>query len=106
MISQSTQNKEGSRAVTPLSYQTQNKMYLHNEEIGRLISVLKINDVLFNLSQQCTNQYSLLNVIKAAEEINAFVIMKLQDDITLKNTVVMCAMQTANIMDTMKKLYT
>ena len=49
---------------------------MHNEEIGRLVSLLKIVDVLLGLSQQCTNQYSLMNVIKTAEEINAFMIMK------------------------------
>ena len=46
-----------------------------------------------------------MNIIKTAEEINAFMSMKLQDDITLNNSVVLCAMKTANIADTMKKLY-
>ena len=105
VFSQPAQNKEGSMAVTPQSYQTNCRMCLHNEEIGRLVSMLKINDVLFSLSQQCTNQYSLMNVIKAAEEINAFIIMKFQDDVTLRNTVVMCAMWTANILGTIKNLY-
>lgn len=46
-----------------------------------------------------------MDVIKTAEEMNAFVVLKLQDDVTLKNTVVMCAMRTANILDSLKNLY-